>query len=193
MSLWQKIAKIELSLFTVSKTVLIFVTIIVLIHSFLITIFVVDGHSMDATLADGQFLIVDRISYLTGTPKRGDIVVVRYPGDPKNVKYVKRIVGIPGDHLEIKNGKLYIKRPDFNKEKQLIEYYLESSITSQPSQIRDIGENEYFTMGDNRPVSLDSRYFGFVPRHDLIGKAIMIIYPFSKFSILPQSFYELSD
>ena len=114
MSLWQKIAKIELSLFTVSKTVLIFVTIIVLIHSFLITIFVVDGHSMDATLADGQFLIVDRISYLTGTPKRGDIVVVRYPGDPKNVKYVKRIVGIPGDHLEIKNGKLEITIPPFS-------------------------------------------------------------------------------
>ncbi len=193
MSLTSKIAQLLLSLFTVSRTVVLFISGLIFIHLFLFTIFIVDGISMEPTLHTNEVLLVDRVSYEFGQPQRGDIVVVRYPGDPRNVKYVKRIIGIPGDRIEIKNGNVFIYRPDFLAGKQLVEFYLSSEIKTEPPQIHDVGSNEYFTMGDNRLVSLDSRYFGTVPQKDIIGKAIIILFPFNHFNLIPHSFFELKS
>jgi signal peptidase I len=99
------------------------------------------------------------------------VVVVRYPGDPDNRKYVKRVIGLPGERLQIFDGKIFIN------EKILEEYYLPYGVLTEPDKTYTLGENNYFLMGDNRPVSNDSRYFGPVEKRFIVGQATTIIFP----------------
>ena len=143
---------------------------------------VVNGDSMDNTLKDGQSLIMDKISYRFHDPKRFDIVI--FPGPPENGEspyFIKRVIGMPGETVQILDGKVYIDGEELKSDvygiTDTIEYpgIAESPLT--------LGEDEYFCMGDNRPVSYDSRYkeVGPVTRGEFIGKVWIRIWPFSKF------------
>lgn len=154
--------------------VLIFVIIVgVLCHVFIGTVFIVSGESMVPTFLDGQLVWSNKIDYLRGDPVYADNVVVMYPGDPTNKKYVKRVVALPGDYIEIKSGHLYL-----NHSKDPVgERYLDPSVVTEPDGSWQIKENEYFLMGDNRPNSNDSRFFGAVERRFIFGKVTFIIWP----------------
>ncbi|MCL5795190.1 MAG: signal peptidase I [Patescibacteria group bacterium] len=165
--------------FELGKGVAIFLVIIIIIHFFVATIFVVDGASMETNFHNGQYILVDRISYLTGFPKRGDPVVLRFPGDPENKKYIKRVIALPGETIEIKNGSVYINS------KKLNEFYLAKDIYTSPNLKKTLAKDEYFMMGDNRGNSSDSRIWGPCPRQDIIGKAYMILLPPANFSVIP--------
>ncbi len=140
---------------------------------------VVDGKSMETTLSDGDNLIVDKLSYRFNDPKRYDIIVFPYHESVKgDVHYIKRIIGLPGETIQISGGKIYIDGEEL--EDKYGYYYdgkeLEPGMAQNPIYIN---EDEYFVMGDNRNASSDSRVIGCIKKEDITGKAIFRIFPFS--------------
>ena len=134
--------------------------------------FVVDGPSMQPNFATGQFVIVSRVNYLLTDPQRGDVVVFNYPGDPTQ-DYIKRVIGLPGDTVEIRDTQVYVNG------NELTEPYINEPCT--PNTCRDntwtLGSDQFFMMGDNRNHSSDSRAFGPVARHFIVGKALVRYWP----------------
>ena len=143
---------------------------------------VVRGDSMDTTLSDGQNLIMDKISYRFQEPQRYDIVI--FPGPEEygeHPYYIKRIIGMPGETVQIKKGKVYIDGKKLKSDIYGITKRIdEPGIAEEPLTLED---DEYFCLGDNRPVSYDSRYeeVGPVHRSEIIGKVWIRIWPLSKF------------
>ena len=167
--------------FDFARWLLILVIVLVLVHYFIITIYIVDGVSMDPTFQSGEVGILSRFAYSVGDPKRGDIVVVKYPGDPEHKRYVKRIIGLPNETISVGDSAVYIN------EKKLTENYLDSSTMTDKDGKWKLGKDEYFLMGDNRFNSNDSRYFGPVEERFIIGKTVWILIP-RFFSVVTPSY-----
>ena len=155
---------------------------IVLILSWLLVTFVgvrtvVDGQSMEPTLQDGNNLIVDKLSYRFRDPKRYEIIVFPYKYE-ENTYYIKRIIGLPGETVQVKNGEVYIDG-EILGEDYGAEAMEDAGIASEPIEL---GTDEYFVLGDNRNHSSDSRdpSVGVLRREDLIGRAWIRIYPFDE-------------
>lgn len=142
----------------------------------------VSGSSMEATLSDGDNLIVDKLSYRFQDPKRFDIVVFPYKYE-ENTYYIKRIIGLPGDTVQVKDGYTYINGELLESDIYGAEVMIEAGTASEPITL---GEEEYFVLGDNRNHSLDSRdpSVGILKREDLIGRAWVRIYPFDKMGVI---------
>jgi len=159
----------------ITKIVILALVIVVPIRYFLFQPFFVKGQSMEPNFEDGDYLIVDEISYRFRNPQRGAVVVFKYPQNPSQ-RYIKRIIGLPGELLEIKDGKVMVF--DEKGEQVLNESdYLSSNLqTSGNIQVR-LGDNEYFVLGDNRPSSSDSRYWGSLPRENIIGRVFIRAWP----------------
>ena len=143
---------------------------------------VVRGDSMDTTLSDGQNLIMDKISYRFHDPERYDIII--FPGPEEygeHPYYIKRIIGMPGETVQIKDGKVYINDKELKSDVYGITDSIdEAGIAQEPLTL---GSDEYFCLGDNRPISYDSRYeeVGPVHRSEIIGKVWIRIWPLNKF------------
>jgi len=161
--------------FDLCKWIIFAVILLLLIFRFWLSIFIVDGESMEPNLHDKEIVILNNSHYNDRNPERGDIVAVKYPGDPEHKKYVKRVVGLPGDTVSLKDGKVYLNG------KQFEEKYIYYNIKTEPSKITltewKLSSGEYFLMGDNRAFSNDSRYFGAVEKRFFEGKAIIIVFP----------------
>ena len=142
----------------------------------------VSGTSMETTLSDGDNLIVDKLSYRFQDPKRFDIVVFPYKYE-ENTYYIKRIIGLPGDTVQVKDGYTYINGELLESDIYGAEVMIEAGTASEPITL---GEEEYFVLGDNRNHSLDSRdpSVGILKREDLIGRAWVRIYPFDKMGVI---------
>ncbi|MFR3386888.1 MAG: signal peptidase I [Lachnospiraceae bacterium] len=142
----------------------------------------VSGSSMETTLSDGDNLIVDKLSYRFQDPKRFDIVVFPYKYE-ENTYYIKRIIGLPGDTVQVKDGYTYINGELLESDIYGAKVMIEAGTASEPITL---GEEEYFVLGDNRNHSLDSRdpSVGILKREDLIGRAWVRIYPFDKMGVI---------
>jgi signal peptidase I len=158
----------------------------VVLLTFLIITFVgqrtkVIGHSMMPTLSDGDNLIVDKISYRFHDPERFDIIVFPYQYE-ENTHYIKRIIGLPGETVQIIDSKIYING-EVLEEDYGAEPIADPGLAAEPITL---GEDEYFVLGDNRNHSTDSRFadVGTIKRSDITGRAWIRIYPFNKFGAL---------
>ena len=156
--------------FSKVATIILFVGL--LTHYFLFSFIIVRGRSMDPNFVDGNILLVNKIAYVVGKPQRGDVVGMFFPGEPQN-RFIKRIVGLPGETVKIDSGKVYIDG------KKLTEMYLDSSVSTYPNMERKLQVGEYFVFGDNRSVSSDSRAWGPVPRSFITGKVVTKVYTLS--------------
>jgi signal peptidase I len=136
----------------------------------------VESISMQPNLYAGDFVIVNKLAYKLGEPQRGDIIVFRYPPDPDQTPYIKRVIGLPGDQIHIAEGKVYINGKPF------AEPYLEASTNRGGDW--SVAENSLFVMGDNRNNSSDSRAWGLVPFENIIGKAVVIYWPPENWRVL---------
>lgn len=160
-------------LYELAKGALILVAVIVIVQTFIGTIFVIEGASMEPNLHSGQLIAVNKLGYLVGTPNRGDVVVLRFPGDPFQKRYIKRLIGIPGDAISFANGAVVVNG------QPLSESYLPSTYKTTSTRFQEfhLGADEYMALGDNRPISNDSRIWGFLRRDFIIGKASFVLWP----------------
>ncbi len=183
--------------------IVISLLIVLPIRAFIAQPYVVSGASMDNTYQDGNYLIIDEISYRFQLPKRGEVIVLKAPASAlelqkvsttQTVYYIKRIIGLPGETVEINGDEVKI----FNKEnpdgKVLNEPYINinKNVPSQFTEIKEkitLKDNEYFVMGDNRHNSSDSRLWGVLPKANIIGKSYIRLFPFNEIGINPGDYF----
>ena len=164
------------------KFAIIALAIVIPIRLWVAQPFVVSGESMVPTFHNGEYLIVDEISYLLGNTKRGDVVVFRYPGDTKRF-FIKRIIGLPNEKISIKNNEITITNKEHPEGFKLTEPYINEK-TFEGAEYTT-GNDEYFVMGDNRNRSSDGRFWGVLPKKLLIGRAFLRLLPVGEISYLP--------
>ncbi len=140
--------------------------------------FIVKGSSMWPSLQSGEYLVVDKITYRFREPQRGEVVIIKSPIKPGQ-KYIKRIVGLPGEKIKVFQGGVFIKKGGSWKQISRPEPSLPLG-----ENVQILGPNEYFVLGDNTSNSLDSRYFGPVPRKNIIGRAWIALWPPSSFGLI---------
>ena len=172
------------------KVIIVALIIALPIRYFVAEPFIVDGASMDPTFSTGQFLIVDRLTYDFTKPHRGDVIVFKYPGDT-SVYYIKRIIGLPSETVNVDNGKVSVVEPSTNNSTSstvinLNESYIAPGhLSSDTVHTTQLGPTQYFVMGDNRTQSYDSRAWGPVDSKLIIGRPIVRLLPITSLSILP--------
>ncbi len=171
------------SIYDLVKFTFFAVIIILPIRFFIAKPFIVKGQSMDPTYHDGQYLLVDQISYRFHEPQRGDIVVFKYPHDTREF-YIKRIIGLPGETVRYEDGKVTILNSAHPKGFELDEPYIKNMAFDSMGQ-EVLPDNEYFVMGDNRPASSDSRNWGTLNRRYIVGRPFIRLYPITQIGIYP--------
>lgn len=172
--------------------IIIIAAIIVLpIRYFVFQPFIVKGDSMVPNFHSGDYLIVDEISYRFSDPNRGDVIVFHYPLD-ENQRFIKRVIGLPGETVQVKDGKVTITKEDGKTTFVLSEnLYLPDLLFTNGDVKITLKQDEYFVMGDNRQFSYDSRMWGVMPKKDLIGKAALRLLPINQFSYIPTPVFEV--
>lgn len=155
--------------------------IVVPIRLFIAQPFIVSGESMYPTFDSGEYLIVDQLSYKLNDPKRGDVIIFKYPNNPSKF-FIKRIIAIPGDTLELLGSDVYVTDASGARTKldePYVTMHRDSLLTTT------LSDNEYFVMGDNRLASLDSRTWGPLSGEHIVGKAFVRLLPVSAIELLP--------
>ena len=165
------------------KFILVAAVIVVPLRLFVAQPFIVSGASMEPTFQNGQYLIVDELSYHFAAPQRGDVIIFRYPKDPTEY-FIKRIIGLPGETVLIRNGQVEVQSASTTT--VLTEHYVKN-LGNGGDATYVIPEGQYFVMGDNRPESSDSRTWGLLPRQNIVGRAFLRLLPISTLSIFPGS------
>lgn len=164
------------------KFTIVAILIVAPIRFFIAQPFIVKGESMDPTFADGQYLIVDELTYRTHVPDRGDVIVFKYPKDPSKY-FIKRIIGLPNETVKIDAGRVTIFGEQYPEGHLLDEPYLKE--LSYETLTEKLGAGEYFVMGDNRSNSLDSRIWGPLPRENMIGRVLIRLFPLPVAGLFP--------
>lgn len=165
------------------------VLIYFVIRPFVAEPFIVSGVSMVPNFQHRDYLIVQKLSYRFGDVQRGDVVILRYPKDPKQY-FVKRVIGLPGEQVGIVGGEVKITNKEHPEGFLLDEPYLEEGVSSGNPQFTILEDDQYFVMGDNRGQSSDSRAWGTLPGEMIVGKAWLRVLPFSNAGMIPHERYE---
>ncbi|MDR3589675.1 MAG: signal peptidase I [Negativicutes bacterium] len=160
-------------------SILIAVVLAFFIRYYIVELYMVEGPSMRPTLLNGERLVVNKFIYRFKTPQRGDVLVFRYPRDPSR-DFIKRVIAIPGDTIEMKDGRIFLNGQLLNEP-----FILERTRGSFP--LKEVPEGHLFVMGDNRNNSEDSRFpdVGFVPFELVKGKAVVVFWPLDQMKTLP--------
>jgi signal peptidase I len=139
----------------------------------------IESISMQPTLYEGDFVIVNKLAYKLGSPQRGDVIIFRFPPDPDQEPYIKRVIGLPGDSVLVRGGKVFINNVP------LREPYIKAQPTYENSWV--VPPDSLFVLGDNRNNSSDSHTWGMVPLKNVIGKAELVYLPVSHWQLLNQN------
>jgi len=179
--------------YEIVKTVIVVLVFALIIRTFLVQPFVVDGSSMEPTFHNHEYLMVEKLNFAFHSPQRGDIVVFKYPLNP-SLNYVKRIIGVPGDRVVIAQGKVTVYNNLNPNGLALNEAYiprdLQTKVSGELSEHTwSVDQNSYFVLGDNRDHSDDSRSWGLVPQPNIVGKVWLTVYPFEDFGVVHHAAY----
>jgi signal peptidase I len=171
------------------ETVVVALVLAVVLYLFIMTPHEVVGNSMHPTYKNGEYLMANKLTFKFSKPQRGDVIIFKY-SDTQD--FIKRIIGIPGDNVMVKDGHIYINDNMLDESS-----YLDSSvITNGGSYIHEgqtitVPQDSYFVSGDNRPNSSDSREFGPIEFSRIKGKAWIVYFPFDQFRIVTHETYEM--
>ena len=153
--------------------------IVIPIRMFIAQPFIVNGESMLPTFHNGDYLIIDEVSYRTSEPERGEVIVFKF----ENKRFlIKRVIGLPGEEINITGDRITITSTEGEKI-ELREEYIKEQFSSYGTW--NLGENEYFVLGDNRNASSDSRTWGILDGDDIVGKTFLRLFPFSGIGLNP--------
>lgn len=192
MSIFQRLSGAVLD---IVETVVVALSIFLVVYLFFMQPNQVNGQSMEPTFLSGEYVLTDKVSYQTGEPQRGDVVVFHAPeaaGCPQGTgcDFIKRVIGLPGDTLSVHDNGIFING------QQLPEPYIPPENITKAGEFtsggRDVhlGENEYFVVGDNRPFSSDSRVWGPIGKQNIVGRAFLRYWPANKVTLIPRVVYE---
>ena len=202
------------------KTILIISVFVIIIRGFIIQPFYVIGSSMEPNFYEGEYLIINELKYHILKPQRGDVVVLKHPEPSCSAfmersflertfisitnffspsrketckNYIKRVIALPKEEIEIKDGEVKIYNNDYPEGIELDESYIPDNTQTLGSQKIELGENEYFVLGDNREpnASSDSREWGPLPRNYMVGKVWFRLFPISDKEIIPMPEYNI--
>ena len=178
-----------------AESLIIAAILAITIRIFLVEPFKIPTGSMRNTLVEGDIILVNKLIYGARipviklrtpgftTPKRGDVIVFIYPEDPKK-NFIKRLIATPGETVEIKNGTIYINDTPLLDSPFNQRYYYNRGDYAQEGVKIIVPDNAYFVLGDNSASSQDSRYWGFVPKENILGRAIFIYFPFNRIRLI---------
>ncbi len=168
--------------YEILKFALIAVLIVIPFRIFIAQPFIVSGESMHPTFINGEYLIIDELTYQFQPPARESVLIFRYPNDTSKF-FIKRVIGLPGETVIIKNGIVTIKNQKNPDGITLPEPYIGEKIQDNLEKI--LGADEYFVLGDNRLQSYDSRYWGVLNKKYIVGRPILRLMPLTRFGIFP--------
>jgi len=158
------------------EVVVVSVAIAAFLITFVVQAFYIPSRSMEPTLEPGDRILVNKFIYRFHEPRRGDVIVFKFPLDPSR-DFIKRVIGLPNDTVEIRSGALYIN------EKQVKEPYLPETFPGSYGPFK-VPPRHLFVLGDNRGNSEDSRFWGALPRENIVGKAMVIYWPFPRATLI---------
>ena len=171
--------KIYAFLLDAVQTLLVAAAVFLVIYMFLFRPFEVNGESMHPNFLNNEYVLTNLVALRLGNPKLGDVVVFKAPPDPEK-DYIKRVIGVAGDSVMVKDGDVYLNNQLLDESS-----FLKSDVKTYAGAFLKEGEpvtvppDEYFVMGDNRPYSSDSREWGFVRQDELIGESFFVYWPVS--------------
>jgi signal peptidase I len=176
----EKKSRLQNWVFDWSETIVVAFVLALIIRAFFIQVFWIPSSSMEPSLDIKDRIVVDKISYHFRQPKRQEVVVFREvaPKEAPKRDLIKRLMGLPGETLEVKEGIVYIDGKKIEETHPLNQDFSDFGPITIP-------KDKFFVMGDNRPASADSRYWGFLPKENLIGPAFLRIWPLNKLGLLP--------
>ncbi len=164
--------------------------VIVPLRVFVAEPFIVSGSSMRPNFHDREYLIIDKLSYRFHDPKRGDVIVFKYPKDPSQY-FIKRVIGLPGEKVRIDEGHVVVINADHPEGETLDEPYLPNQqVTFGKAETITLGSREFFVLGDNRLASSDSRVWGILPQDNIVGKVWLRAFPLSTFGLIKGNTYQ---
>lgn len=178
-----------LFLWDFGKVFFIALAIIIPVRFYLFQPFIVTGSSMQPNFYQGEYLIIDELTYRFSEPDRGDVVVINSPADDKQF-FIKRIVGLPGETMIIANGKVEVKNAENPEGKALKEDYLAPSAATFGNFTVTLPPGEYYVLGDNRIASSDSRFFGPIKEDAIVGRVLLRAFPLDRFSTFSAPEYQ---
>ena len=165
-------------IFEVGKVVVIALVIVVPLRVFVFQPFLVRGDSMEPNYHTGDYLIIDQLSYRFRAPLRGEVIVLKFPLDTSQ-RFIKRIVGLPGETIEVKEGKVVVYGEEGSERAAIVldeSTYLSFNLQTPGSARIDLQEEEYFVLGDNRPFSSDSRKWGILEKDLIVGRVFFSVF-----------------
>ena len=162
--------------------------IVIPIRLFIAEPFIVSGSSMVPTFGNGDYLIIDKISYILGDPKRDDVVVFRYPNDTTKF-FIKRIMGLSNETVDIEGSTVTITNGTYKEGFKLDQPFVKNPANNNTHL--ELKSDEYFVMGDNRSASSDSRYWGAVKKNLLVGRPFLRLWPINNIDILPGNYKQV--
>ncbi len=172
------------------KVFLLALVIIVPLRVFVAEPFIVSGTSMVPNFHNREYLVIDKVSYKVHEPERGEVIVFRYPKDPSQY-FIKRVIGLPGEKVKVEQGHVVVYNKQYPNGKILPEDYLPNqNVTFGRDELVTLGADEYFVLGDNRQASSDSRIWGILPKHDIVGRAWFRVFPLTEFGHLKDHTYK---
>lgn len=176
-----------------SNSTLVFAIVVILIvvpiRLFIAKPFIVSGTSMYPTFDSWHYLIIDQITYRLDEPKRGDVIVFKYPRNPSRF-FIKRIIALPGETITLSGTTTIVKNSDNPEGFTLEEYYVSKEKEKPSNMTVKLGSGEYFVMGDNRQASADSRYWGALDDSNIVGRAVLRLFPFATAETFPGAIFK---
>ncbi|HEY7526065.1 MAG TPA: signal peptidase I [Candidatus Limnocylindria bacterium] len=186
-------------LLEIVETLVLTLIIYLLIHNFIAQPFEVEQESMVPTIVEHEYILIDKISPRFSDYDRGDIVVFQPPSgfEQGGVPFIKRVIGLPGDKVSLENGHVFVTPPGGSPVELTEPYIVRVDGRPAPTQPRDAGgtaewtvpQGKYFVMGDNRPESQDSRFFGPISRDSIVGRAWLRYFPLDRVAIMVKPIY----
>lgn len=176
------------SVFDFLQGIVVFLALLVMVYLFLFSPQEINGQSMEPTFYNAELIITNKFIFKVAPPNRGDIVIFKSPMN-KEIDYIKRVIGLPGERVKLSGNSYYI-----NGEKLSEAYLPPSTVTSGGTYLHEgeeilVPQGEYFVSGDNRSHSSDSREFGPIPIGDLIGKGVLRYWPVDTFTLIKEPQY----
>lgn len=184
------IKKIIGAIFDFLQGIVVVLALLVMVYLFIMSPQEINGASMEPNFHNGEYILTNKVLYKFRQPVRGDIVIFKSPMN-KEIDYIKRIIGLPGDTVSLKNNAIYVNGQKVEEPYLAPDVVIFGGSYLQEGQSVVVPPGSYFVLGDNRPHSSDSREFGPIALEDFIGVAILRYWPFSRMGLLPRPTYNI--